>query len=211
MSPSIVTALNVSTTEPDTHRLQQRGGADRRIGEHERQHRRHVGRDHAGALGDAADRHGRLAELGIGGRDLGKRVGGHDRLGGVEKAPGAAFSAILSSTPSKLLAPAAARRSRPSRQGTLRPACSLPQRSASFAVQRRRGAAVLAREGVGVAGVDDQRARALPPLSLLAAPLDRGGRALRARGVTPATVGALVEQREQHVGAALVARCRPSR
>ena len=37
-------------------RLQHRG-RDRRVGEDEGQHRRHVGRDHAGALGDAADGH----------------------------------------------------------------------------------------------------------------------------------------------------------
>ena len=41
----------------------QHGRGDRRVGRHEGQHRRHVGRDHAGALGDAVDGHVDVAEL----------------------------------------------------------------------------------------------------------------------------------------------------
>ena len=54
VSLSTVTALNVPPTAFDKQRLQDRR-VDRRIGRDEGQHRRHVRRDHAGALGDAID------------------------------------------------------------------------------------------------------------------------------------------------------------
>ena len=81
MSPSIVTALNVSST-PSRNSLRDRR-RDRCVGENERQHGAHIGRDHAGALGDAADGHRGAAEPDHRGRAFGERVGGHDRLGGV--------------------------------------------------------------------------------------------------------------------------------
>jgi len=49
VSPSMVTALKVSSTPALQQRLQ-RAGRDRRVGEHEGQHGRHVRHDHAGAL-----------------------------------------------------------------------------------------------------------------------------------------------------------------
>ena len=66
-----------------------------------------------------------------------------------------------------------------------------------------RGAAVLAGEGVGVAGIDDQRAR-LAGLHIGAAPFDRRRRAFRAREHA-GHAGACLEQGQQHVGAAGIA------
>ena len=64
-------------------------------------------------------------------------------------------------------------------------------------------AAALAGEGVGVAGIDHERAR-LAAAELRAAPFDRRRRAFRP-GQHAGDRRALVEHREQHVGAALVA------
>jgi hypothetical protein len=55
-------ALKERSTICLQQRLQRRRG-DRRVGEDEGQHGRHVGRDHAGALGDAVDRDLGVAEL----------------------------------------------------------------------------------------------------------------------------------------------------
>ncbi len=66
----------------------QRAGAERRVGEHEGQHGRHVRRDHAGALGHAVDGDFCLAKLHGRGRNLRKGVGGHDRRGGVHPVAG---------------------------------------------------------------------------------------------------------------------------
>ena len=71
VSLSTVMALNERVDRLRQQRLQRRRG-DRRVGEDEGQHGRHVGRDHAGALGDAVDRHLRVAELRVRGGDLGK-------------------------------------------------------------------------------------------------------------------------------------------
>ena len=62
VSLSTVTALKRLADACRKQRLQH-GRGDRRVGCHERQHRRHVGRDHARALGDAVDRHVDVAEL----------------------------------------------------------------------------------------------------------------------------------------------------
>ena len=62
VSPSMVTALNVSTTPSSSMRLQGRRG-NCSVGENEGQHGRHVGRDHAGALGDAVDGDRCLADV----------------------------------------------------------------------------------------------------------------------------------------------------
>ena len=62
VSLSTVMQLNELCTRLRQQRLQGRR-RDRRVGEDERQHRRHVGRDHAGALGDPVDRHFPLADL----------------------------------------------------------------------------------------------------------------------------------------------------
>ena len=65
---------------------------------------------------------------------------------------------------------------------------------------------LVAGEGVGVARVDDQRPR-LAPLELLAAPVDRGRRALRP-GEHAGDLGGLIEHRHHHVRAPLVAHAR---
>jgi hypothetical protein len=54
---------------------------NRGIGEHEREHRRQVRRDHAGPLGEAVDGDCRPAKARARGCEFCERVGGHDRLG----------------------------------------------------------------------------------------------------------------------------------
>ena len=54
VSLSTVTALKVLSVAADSSACST-GSRDRRVGRDEGQHRRHVGRDHAGALGDAVD------------------------------------------------------------------------------------------------------------------------------------------------------------
>jgi hypothetical protein len=63
------------------HRLQNCGGQIG-VGEHEGQHGRHVGRDHARAFGDADQRDVGSADLRLGVRAFGEGVGGHDGAGG---------------------------------------------------------------------------------------------------------------------------------
>ena len=85
-------AVDGDAVERALHRLRQqrlqRRRGDRRVGEDERQHRRHVGRDHAGALGDAVDDDLGLADLDALRRDLRERVGRHDRARGVHQRVG---------------------------------------------------------------------------------------------------------------------------
>ena len=54
--------------------------ADARVGRNEAEHGRHVGMYHARALGDAGDRHRRLADLHSPGSGFRQRVGRHDGL-----------------------------------------------------------------------------------------------------------------------------------
>ena len=63
VSLSTVMALNEAFT-PDAEQFLQDGRRQLRVGEHERQHRRHVGRDHARAFGDAVDRDPMAVDLG---------------------------------------------------------------------------------------------------------------------------------------------------
>ena len=121
---------------------------------------------------------GVLPIAGPGGRDLREGVGGHDRLGGVE--------------PERRRWPR--RPGRPSRRRTPwrssgSPITPVEARNTSLGLQpmalRRDlggelagGAAGLAGEGIGVAGIDHQRAR-LAALELRAAPFDRRRRAFR--------------------------------
>ena len=51
---------------------------NQRVGEDESQHRRHVGGDHAGSLCDAGDGNGRAVDGRLARRSLGEGVGGHD-------------------------------------------------------------------------------------------------------------------------------------
>ena len=203
VSPSIVTALKVSST-PRSSSACSTAGSDRRIGEHEGQHRRHVGRDHAGALGDAVDRDRRVAEP----RRARSRTFGKVSV---------VMIALAASMP--------ARRAPRRRRGRSITAVELRrvERLADHAGrgeenfrrlaarglggdlgrQLGRGAARLPGEGIGVAGIDHQRARLLPPLRLGAAPIDRRRRAFRARE-DAGDRRARIEQRQQHVGAARV-------
>ena len=137
------------------------------------------------------------------GRHLGKGVGGHDRLGRGEE----------------IARPCARRRGRPSRGANLdassgSPITPVEARKISAGLQPCRlggdfggelggGAPALAGEGIGVAGIDHQRAR-FAGLEMRAAPFDRRRRAFRA-GEHAGHGGAGVEQRQQHVGAAGIA------
>ena len=116
--------------------------------------------------------------------------------------PGAALAASSSITPPNLLAssgsPITPVEARKTSDG-LQPTAS----AASLAVSAVASRPDLAGEGIGIAGIDDQRARGAA-LELRAAPVDRRGRAFRAREHA-GDRRALVEQREQHVGAPGVA------
>ena len=122
-----------------------------------------------------------LADLGGGGGDLRKRVGRHDRLGGVEEIAGlrvgdqAVHHAVegLSRSSGSPITPVEARK-------ISLGLAAVAARAAICAVNLRRVAAALAGEGVGVAGIDHQRAR-FAALQSGAAPFDRRRRAFRAR------------------------------
>src|SRR5690606_22348886 len=60
----------------------QQVGRNGGVGGQKAQHGGHVGPDHAGALADARDGYGRIAQLQAAGRHLGQGVGGHDAVGG---------------------------------------------------------------------------------------------------------------------------------
>ena len=180
----------------------QRRRRDRRVGEDEGQHRRHVGRDHAGALGEAVDGHVRAAEPRLRGGELRKRVGRHDRAGGVGIAVGGGLDGELRHDAVESLR----------RQRLADDAGRSQKHFGGLAADRGGGelggegaslASAFAGEGVGIAGIDDQRpgARALDPG---AAPFDRRRRAFRAREHA-GDAGALVEHRQHDVGAVAVA------
>ena len=101
----------------------------------------------------------RLADFRRRGRDLRKRVGGHDRLGGVEEVAGLRARGQAVHHAVESLRHRAARRSRRSRRGKHRRACSRAAFAAICAVNLHGVAAGLAGEGVGVAGIDHQRPR----------------------------------------------------
>jgi hypothetical protein len=65
------------------HQLLHQRRRDRRVGRQIAEHGRHVGVDHAGALGDAGHRHRLAADLRLAAGALGDDVGGHDRVRGV--------------------------------------------------------------------------------------------------------------------------------
>ena len=170
--------------------------------------RRHVGRDHARALGDAVDDHLGVAELDARGRDLRIGVGGHDRLGGAEQRVGAGV-----------------RDQRADDARDPRPVERLADdagRSHEDFVGRRadrlggglrdmgdRGRADAAGEGVGVAGIDDERAR-LPLVQMRAAPVDRRRGAFGA-GEHARDRRRPVEQRHHDVGPPGIANARGDR
>ena len=63
------------------HGLQDVAG-DSGVGEDEAEHRRHVGRDHAGAFAEAVDGDVGGAEFDRAGREFCVGIGGHDGAGG---------------------------------------------------------------------------------------------------------------------------------
>ena len=87
VSPSMVMALKVSSTA-GIERGAQRLRLDGRVGEEKGEQGRHVGRDHAGALGDAVDGDLDPVDLGLARGELGIGVGGHDGARGVGEGVG---------------------------------------------------------------------------------------------------------------------------
>ena len=144
-----------------------------------------------------------LADLRRRGRHLGEGVGGHDRLAlrqGIRRR--CARATRPSMTPSKACAfsgsPITPVEARNTSSG-LQPAALRGDLRGELAGI----AAGLAGEGIGVAGIDHQRA-GLARLQMRAAPLDRRRRAFRAR--EHARRGrAGIEQRQQDIGALRVA------
>ncbi len=147
----------------------------------------------------------RIAERREGGGDLGIGVGGHDRLGGVHqpvlpRSGGKLGKDVGDPCPVERLADHAGR----GHEHFTRQAADRLGRGVG---DERDGLdPLLAGEGVGVAGIDDQRPR-LAARELLAAPVDRRGRALRP-GEHAGDLGRLIEHRHHHVGAPLVAHAR---
>ena len=207
MSLSTVIALNEPSHRFRQHRLQ-RLRRDGCVREHVGQHRRHVRRDHARALGDAVDDDFAVPQLDAGGRDLRIGVGGHDRLGGGEE---------------RVLARVGDERVDNSRDAAAveRLADNAGRGHEDFAWGRAdrlggglgdmgdRSCADAAGEGVGVAGIDDQRAR-LAAVQMLTAPVDGRRGALRA-GEHARDRRRPVEQRHHDVGSPRIAHPRRDR
>ena len=119
------------------------------------------------------------------------------------KSPDCARATRPSITPLEGLRLRAARRSRRSRRGTYRPACSQPPARRSAAVNLQASRPVLPVKALALPELTTS-ARALPVFQMRAAPFDRRRRALRL-GEHAGHGGARIEQRQQHVGAAGVA------
>ena len=180
------------------HRL-----VDARVGGQKTQHGRHVGADHAGAFADAGDGDVGAAHLGLGAESLGHRVGGHDAFGGARPVVGrgvgngggqAGFDAL----DRQRLHDDAGRK----RQHLRR--IDLEQRGQRGAGLPRARQAVFARAGVGVAGVDHQRADVGAALQALTADLNRRG-AKAVAGEHAADAGARIQQHHRQVLAARLA------
>ena len=80
VEPSTVMALKLSSAAIRSGPREQ-FGRHRCVGRDLGERRRHVGGDHAGALGEAADAHGAAGQLDLACRELRARVGGQDRVG----------------------------------------------------------------------------------------------------------------------------------
>ncbi len=202
VSPSMVTALKVSAT-PSLSSACSAAARDRCVGEDERQHGRHVGCDHAGALGDAVDRSPCLADAcAVAVATFGKVSVVMIALAAARKSPGCArwlrpsiTGANFEASSGSPITPVEARKI----SAGLQPRALRGEVSGELG----RGAAALAGKGVGIAGIDHQRP-CFAGLQMRAAPFDRRRRAFRF-GEDAGGGGALVEQRQQHVGAARVA------
>ena len=198
VSPSTVIAVEDLSAARRQQRLQRRR-RDLRVGEDEAQHRRHVGRDHAGALGDAGD------------RDRARR-----RSWPCASAPFGKVSVVMiaraASCPSRrrqrcvqagqrrrsASPSAAARRSRRSRRGTPRSACSRPASPPRPPSPPRPRARRVPVKTLALPALTTS-ARALPRLSALAAPVDRRAGAVCDFVNTPATVVPGGKLRHHHV------------
>ena len=204
VSPSMVTALKVLSTA-GVERSAQRPRLDRRVGEEKDQQGRHVGRDHAGALGDAVDGDGDAVDLRFSRGELGKGVGGHDGARRI----GVGVRLGLAHQRAKLLDDLAGIERLADHPGRSDIDVGLeavggPRRG--FGGQRHRLLAALAGEGIGVAGIDHERA-GHAVREMRAAPIDRRRRGLGV-GQNAGDRRAGVEQRQQQIDAARVANPR---
>ena len=131
-------------------------GRDRSIGEDEAQHRRHVGRDHARALAEAVDRDLDVSDQRFPRRELRKSIRGQDRP-----------RRLLESVGLHFVDEAAEKMGEPSRVERLADDAGRSDEDfMRFAADRLNGmrnchvdgvAAFFAREGIGIAGIDDER------------------------------------------------------
>ena len=147
---------------------------EHRIGGDEAEHRRHVRADHAGALGDAGDGDRPAPDDELARGRLGQRVGGHDRLGGQAPLIGLQVGQCSRQSIDDALARQVFHDDAGGERQHLRgrDVQLLRQRLASGV---RAPQAVGAGAGVGIAGVDQQRADAVAGSEVRAANLHRRG------------------------------------
>ena len=201
MSPIDRDAVEALVGAPAQQRLQRRR-RHRRVGEDEGEHRRHVGRDHPGALGDAVDRDLDAAEDRRAGRELRECVRRHDRLRGVGPGERVGPLVAIGQHGVELLRVERladdAGRGEEDLVGT-----AVRDLRGDLGGEPRRLRALHPGEGVGVAGVHDERPRRADA-EIAAAPVDRRRRAFRAREHA-GDRGALIERDVEHVGPVLIA------
>ena len=180
----------------------QRRLRDRRVREDEAEHGGHVGRHHAGALAEAVDDDGHAADLGGARGELGVGVGGHDGArGGFE---GVRLHRLGEIAQQMDEATCVQRLADHPRGGQVYLLCAAANGAGGGLRRHARGvAALLAGEGIGVAGVDDQGAR-LAVLEARPAPQHRRRAGLGA-GQHAGHDRAGLERRQHQIGAALVA------
>ena len=194
VSPSTVMRLKLASAASRTSDCNARR-RDHRVGGDEAQHRRHVGSDHAGALGDAADRDRAAIDRKLSRRRLGQRVGGHDAFGRIE--PGIGLERAHCRRQAGLEAVDRQRfHDHAGRERQHLPCLHADQAGQRFAAAPGTGQAIGAGAGVGVAGIDHQRADIAARGEVLAAQLHRG-RAKAVAGEHARRDGPFVE-REHH-------------
>ena len=175
------------------------------VGEDEGEHRRHVRRDHARALGDAADRHFDAGDRRRPGRELRKGVGGHDGAAASSQPSGRASCASFSSTPSNLCASSGSPMTPVDARKIWRSGAPVAA-AASFAENLTACAPVLPVKALALPELTSS-ARALPPLSR-SRHQSTGAEGHLDLVKTPATVVPAIEQRQHHIGASGVAHAR---
>ena len=182
---------------------------DRRVGEHEGEHGRHIRRDHAGAFGDAVDRDLDAIDMAAARGELRKGIGGHDRPRRHLVSVGLGLVGEIAQEPDELsgierLTDHAGRGDVDVRIQTVR--------DLSRCVHRllHRLAAAHAGKGIGIAGIDHQRPGHAVP-QMLPAPFDRRRSGLRL-GQHAGNGRAGIEQRQKEVRAPRIAdACRAGR